>query len=42
MGTVSQPVGGHSPAAEQKLGKVPHEEKTSVVYVFVAVYFDFI
>jgi hypothetical protein len=37
MGTVSQPVGGHSPAAEQKLGKGPHEEKTSVVYVFLAV-----
>jgi hypothetical protein len=28
---VSQPVGGHSPAAERKLGKVPHEEKTSIV-----------
>jgi hypothetical protein len=37
MGTVSQPLGGHSPAAERKLGKVPHEEKTSVVYVFLAV-----
>jgi hypothetical protein len=37
MGTVSQPVGGHSPAAEQKLGNVPHEEKTSIVYVFLAV-----
>jgi hypothetical protein len=37
MGTVSQPVGGHSPAAERKLGKVPHEEKTSVFYVFLAV-----
>jgi hypothetical protein len=37
MGTVSQPVGGHSPAAERKLGKVPHEEKTSIVYVFLAV-----
>jgi hypothetical protein len=36
MGTVSQPIGGHSPAAERKLGKVPHEEKTIVVYVFLA------
>jgi hypothetical protein len=31
MGTISQPVGGHNPAAEQKLYKVSHEEKTSVV-----------
>jgi hypothetical protein len=37
MGTVFQPVGGHSPAADRKLGKVPHEEKTSIVYVFFAV-----
>jgi hypothetical protein len=34
---VSQPVGGHSPATERKLGKVPHKEKTSIVYVFLAV-----
>jgi predicted ThiF/HesA family dinucleotide-utilizing enzyme len=31
MGTVSQPVGGQGPAAEGKLGKVFHEEKTNVV-----------
>jgi hypothetical protein len=37
MGTVSQPVDGHSPATEQKLGKVPQEEKIRVVYVFLAV-----
>jgi hypothetical protein len=37
MGTVSQPVGGHNPAAEGKLGKVFHKEKTAVVY-FLAVH----
>jgi hypothetical protein len=33
LDAVSKPAGGYSPAAEGKLGKVPHEEKTSVVYV---------
>jgi hypothetical protein len=37
LDAVSKPAGGYSPAAEGKLGKVPHEEKTSVVYVFLAV-----
>jgi hypothetical protein len=37
MEPISQPAGGHSPAAEQKLSKVPHGEKTSVVNVFLAV-----
>jgi hypothetical protein len=36
LNTISQPVGGHNPAAEQKLGEVSHEEKTSVVF-FLAV-----
>jgi hypothetical protein len=35
LDAVSKPAGGYSPAAEGKLGKVPHEEKTSVVYVFL-------
>jgi hypothetical protein len=30
MGTVSQPVGGHNPAAKGKLGKVSHEEKKAL------------
>jgi hypothetical protein len=34
MDTFSLPVGGHNPAAEGKLGKVSHEEKTSVVFFF--------
>jgi hypothetical protein len=37
LDAVSKPAGGYSPAAEGNLGKVPHEEKTSVVYVFLAV-----
>jgi hypothetical protein len=36
MDIISLPVGGHNPAAEGKLGKVSHEEKTSVVF-FLAV-----
>jgi hypothetical protein len=34
--TISQPVGGHNLAAERKVGKVSHEEKTSVLF-FLAV-----
>jgi hypothetical protein len=30
IGTVSQPAGGHNPAAEGKLGKVSHEEKKAL------------
>jgi hypothetical protein len=30
MDTVPQPVGGHNPAAEGKLGKVSHEEKKAL------------
>jgi hypothetical protein len=37
LDAISKPAGIYSPAAEGKLGKVPHEEKTSVVYVFLAV-----
>jgi hypothetical protein len=37
LDAVSKPAGGYSPAAEGKLGKVPHEEKKGVVYVFLAV-----
>jgi hypothetical protein len=36
MDTISQPVGGRNLAAEGKLSKVSHEEKTSVVF-FLAV-----
>jgi hypothetical protein len=37
MDTISQPVGGRNPAAEGKLGKGSHEEKTSVVFFLAAV-----
>jgi hypothetical protein len=30
MDTVSQPVGGHNPVAEGKLGDVYHEEKKAL------------
>jgi hypothetical protein len=41
MEPISQPAGGHNPAAEANPEKVSSEQKTSVVF-FLAVFFFFV